>query len=177
MAFRKTIELCLIKDNKAQDELYNMMYSTVFNTCMRYAPNEATGKDYIQECFIKIFDKIDLFIGDTVAELGAWVKGLCIHYCVDQTRALKIKYSENTDLSKFESDDSEYDLESQYTLSEIFNAIHLLSPKYKTIFNMFVLDGYSHNEITKELGLNPGTSKATLFKAKKKVKEILLKTT
>lgn len=172
----ETIENCLNKDNKAYTALYDSMYSTVFKTCMRYAPNEMVANDYIQECYIKIFDKLHLFIGDTMAELGAWVKKVCINYCIDQARGFKPTFCEQVELSWLQSEENESEIQNNYTLNEIMNAIHKLSPRYKTVFNMFVLDGYTHDEITRELGLNPGASKANLFKAKKKVKEILLAT-
>lgn len=173
---RETIDLCLERQDSAYQKLYDAMYSTVYNTCMRYAANEDTAKDYMQECYIKIFNKLDLFIGDTMADLGAWVKRICVNYCVDQARKVKPLFCEYVELRNVQSETSE-DREYQFTLHEIFKAIHKLTPRYKTIFNMFVLDGYSHDEITRELGLNPGASKANLFKAKRKVRQILLATT
>lgn len=173
---QETIESCLKKDNKAYKALYDSMYSTVYKTCMRYSPNEMVAKDYIQECFIRIFDKLEMFIGDTMAELGAWVKRVCINYCIDQARGFKPTFCEHVEVNRLSSETSNHDLGGEFTLSEILNAIHKLSPRYKTVFNMFVLDGYTHEEITRELGLNPGASKANLFKAKRRLKEILLAT-
>lgn len=175
--FHLTIEQCLNKDNKAYTELYDSMYTTVYKTCMRYAPNRIIGQDYIQECFIKIFNNLNLFIGDTMADLGAWVKRICLNYCVDQARGLKPTFCEVTVLKNMEADDTEYEVEYDYSMHQVFDAIQKLTPRYKSIFNMFVLDGYTHEEISKELGLKPSVSKATLFRAKRKLKQILLKTT
>lgn len=173
---KETIDLCLKKENSAYQKLYDAMYSTVYNTCMRYAPNETIAKDYIQECYIRIFDKLDVFIGDNMADLGAWVKRLCVNYCVDQARGLKPLFCDYVEVKNLQAETDD-EFVNKYTLTQILDAIHKLSPRYKTIFNMFMLDGYTHQEITKKLGLKPGTSNANLFKAKRRVREILLSTT
>lgn len=172
MDINELIEKSLKGESTSQSELYNLMYSTIYNTCMRYAPTHHDGEDYMQECYTKVFNNLDTFIGDNMGELGAWVKRVCINHCIDQTRKFTPITTEidGIDITNAETYDGE---DKQFTLPQILYAIQQLSPRYKTIFNMFVLDGYSHNDITKELGLNPGTSKANLYKAKRKLKEIL----
>ncbi len=151
------------------------MYSTVFKVCVRYAPNRTIADDYIQECYLKIFKKLDTFIGDNLGELGSWVKRLSINYCIDQNRKTKPLFCEYFDEINIIDDNDDIILENKYTLKQILSAIHMLSPRYKTVFNMFVLDGYTHKEISDKLKLKPGSSKANLFKAKKKLRNILLR--
>lgn len=172
----KKIDLCLSGDQNEMKVMYDTMYSTIFKTCIRYAPNKTIAEDYIQECYLKIFDKLDMFIGDNMGDLGAWVKRITINYCIDQARKRKPSFCENTDIFEIRDfNDEDVDITKSYTLTQVLSAIHMLTPRYKTVFNMFVLDGFSHKEISEKLNLKPGSSKANLFKAKRKLREILLK--
>lgn len=174
---KEIIESCIEKEENAHQKLYDAMYPTIYNTCMRYAPNKSVGDDYMQDCYVKIFNNLEYFIGDTMGDLGCWVKKICINHCIDQVRGNKPLFCNYTEVGEISDDCITGDLNVEFTLHEMLDAIQKLTPRYKTIFNMFVLDGYSHAEITRELGLKPGTSKANLFKAKRKVRELLLATT
>ncbi len=114
-------------------------------------------------------------MGDNLGELGSWVKRLSINYCIDQNRKTKPLFCEYFDEVIYDDDETDIILENNYTLKQILSSIHTLPPRYKTVFNMFVLDGFTHKEISDKLNLKPGSSKANLFKAKKKLREILLR--
>jgi len=174
---KDTIMGCVCGDNGCHKTIYEMFYPTVYNVCMRYSSSKQEGEDFIQESFIKIFDNIEQFDTTTTIpnmKFGAWVKKISTNLCIDYLRKQKPLFCENYSIENL-SDSVEDDLDDEiyYDKSNINKAIQKLSPRYKTVFNMYYFDGFSHKEISDKLGIKEGASKANLYCAKKKLKEIL----
>lgn len=172
----KSVELiingCLKSDPNYQKKLYVNYYSVVYGVCKRYSSTNAEAEDFMQESFVKVYNNIGKCSAENEAHLGAWIKRLSINHCIDQVRKKKMEFQEEYDFSRIlVEDDDETMLE--YTSEQVINAIQQLPPRYNSVFNLYVIDGYSHKEISNILNVNEGTSKSNLFKAKKSLQKIL----
>lgn len=157
------IEGCRSEDRKMQQELYQRFASKMFGVCLRYAGSTEEAEDILQEGFIKVFKKLDSFRGDGSFE--GWIRRIFVNTAIEHFRR-------KTYLQPI-SDKEENTLEAKYltvldTLAEkdIINLVQQLSPGYRTVFNMYIIEGYTHKQIADALGISEGTSKSQLSRAK-----------
>lgn len=173
---KEIIRGCVCGDNSCYETIYNMFYPTVYGVCSRYSTTNEEMEDFIQESFIKIFNNIDKFDSTTeIANLkfGGWAKTISRNFCIDQVRKFKPTICEDYQTSKLSDEiETEYN-DLKYNESYIIKAMTKLSPRYKTVFNMFYFDGLSHKQIADKLSIKEGASKANLYCAKKRLKNIL----
>ena len=164
---------CIDGDTFHQSKFYTKFNKLVFNTCLRYVKNKQEAEDLTQNVFIKLFDNLHKFGGKDEKQLYSWVKMVSRNMTIDTIRKNKIKSVDISDDNiKDLSDEIYFDdiIDGELELQkDIKDAINKLSPKYKKVFELYYLDNYTHEEISKELNLNVGTSKYNLFKAKKKM--------
>ncbi len=168
------IEGCKKNDRKSQHFIYEKFYGKMMGVALRYFRDEDTASDVVQESFIKAFSKIKQFEGGD--NFGGWLKRIVINHSLDQLRKNKNVSFTNEELLKNQTyDDESEDLSfySQIKMNQILDAVHELSDSYKTVFNLYVLDGLTHKEIAHLLGISEGTSKSNFAKAKRKLKTIL----
>jgi RNA polymerase sigma-70 factor (ECF subfamily) len=165
---------CADGKREHQKTIYKQFYPTVFKVCMGYSKTQQEGEDYIQETFMKLFTKIDTFRGDSYAELGGWLKMIAKNHCIDEGRKKKMNMDDDEDVFTFIPEEEEEPMELPYSSELVFKAIQSLSPKYNMIFNLYVMDGYTHREIGEILDIHEGTSKANLWKAKRNLRKFLL---
>ena len=168
---------CKKKHRMSQQKVYEMYYGKMLPLCRRYAKNSDEAKDILQNGFIKVFEKIDKY--DFNGSFGGWVRRLIVNTAIDHYRKHKKEFLID-DNSRIEDSDKWYEEEetSKYegiNSEDITLAIDKLSPAYKLVFNLYILEGYSHQEIADELEISVGTSKSNLAKAKANVKKILIK--
>jgi RNA polymerase sigma-70 factor (ECF subfamily) len=174
-------------DLKSQNFLYKHFYGMIMSICLRYAKDEDEAKDLLQETYIKIFNNIGKYTSNGSFE--AWIKRITINNAIDNYRKKKkeiaVFESENMvdvlghtkeefyidENNENENEDSIYD---HIEMKDVMEAVQYLSPAYKTVFNLYVVDDYSHQQIADELNINIGTSKSNFAKAKMKLKKILL---
>ncbi len=172
---RELVKGCAEGKNSYQQILYKTMYSKMMLVCYRYASRSEDAKDLFQEGFIKVFAKIEKF--DFNGSLEGWVRRIMVNNAIDYYRKNKNKYAISETLVKAEQipeiDDSEGIFEG-ISSAELLDMVQELSPAYRTVFNMFVLDDYSHAEIAEELGVSEGATKSNLSKAKKNLKRMIL---
>ena len=170
---------CINGNSFHQGKFYIKFNKLVFNTCLKYVKNTQEAEDITQNIFIKLFDNIHKFSGEDEKQLYSWVKMVSRNMTIDTIRKNKIKsVGISDDNIKDFSDDIYFDdiIDGELELQkDIKDAINKLSPKYKKVFELYYLDNYTHEEISKELNLNVGTSKSNLFKAKKKMALMLKK--
>lgn len=176
---KETIMGCVCGDNSCHKTIYNMFYPTVYNVCMRYSSSKQEGEDFIQESFIKIFDNIEKFDTTTSTpniKFGAWAKRISTNLCIDHLRKQRPLLCENYIVENISCQEEDLDDDKiQYNKSNIIEAVQKLSPRYKAVFNMYYFEGFSHKQISEKLGIKEGASKANLYCAKKKLKDILTK--
>lgn len=173
--FNVLIKQCKANKREYQEQLYIKFYSMVYKICLRYSSSKDEAYDYMQEIFIKAFDNLNKFSGKSYAEFGGWIGTISRNYCVDQYR--KNKNINDVELceiyeAKHMTMVEEYS-DPKFEATDIFKAMHKLSPQYRMVFNMYVIDDMKHSDIADELGISIGTSKSNLHKARKKLKEIL----
>lgn len=175
----KSVELiingCLKSDREYQKKLYIKYYPTVYGVCKRYSSSNAEAEDFIQDSFVKVYNSMNKCSAEDEAQLGGWIKKISINHCIDQIRRKKMQFEDDYDFSRMlvEEDD---EIVLRYTSEQVVNAIQQLPPRYNSVFNLYVLDGYSHKEISEILNLKEGTSKSNLSKARKSLQKILKNT-
>lgn len=155
---------CIAGDRKMQEELYNRFASKMYAVCLRYANNADDAQDLLQEGFIKVYKNLHRFRAEGSFE--GWVRRVFINSSIEHYRRKAAKLSTVSD--KEESTIEDHDISAIDTLAEkdIINLIQDLSPGYRTVFNLYVIEGYSHREIGEMLNISEGTSKSQLARAK-----------
>jgi RNA polymerase sigma-70 factor (ECF subfamily) len=173
---RKVVEACIRGESKYQQALYKQLYSPMMAVCYRYAGRPEDAKDLFQEGFIKVFNKIDRF--NFEGSLEGWIRRIMVNHAIDHYRKNKKKFAMSETLVEAERipdedsfSDNWYD---QVNVKELLNCVQQLSPMYRTVFSLYVLDDYTHAEIAEELDISEGTSKSNLSKAKKNLKKMVI---
>jgi RNA polymerase sigma-70 factor (ECF subfamily) len=157
---------CAKNNTKAQAQLYRLLAPKLFTVCLKYSRNYEEAQDNLQESFLLIFEKINQF--KNKGSFEGWTKRVVINYTLQQYRNQNIFeiVSENiADEQSVEIDDDTISLEF---LTKI---IQELPDRYRLVFNLYVMDDYSHKEISEMLNINIGTSKSNLARAKGILKE------
>jgi RNA polymerase sigma factor (sigma-70 family) len=169
------VKKCVKGDRKAQQELYKMYYSKMMGVCYRYTKNSEDARDILQDGFVKVYSNLNKY--NFKGSLEGWIRRIMVNTAIDHFRKHKDVFFVDDEEgyilenSKVESSDSIY---SQFGEEIIMEAIQSLSPAYKTVFNLNVIEGYQHKEIAEKLNISEGTSKSNLAKAKQNLKKILL---
>ncbi len=174
---QKLIEGCKKRDPECQKLLFKAFYGRMLGLCLRYSNQRDDAQDVVQEGFIRLFDKIDLY--KETGSFEGWIKKIFVNIALDNLRRKKMQLISidgegyRKELRAHEKlDQSLLDRISQEKLLE---AIQNLSPVYRTVLNLHVYEGYTHDEIASELGISAGTSKSNLSKAKVNLKKMLQK--
>lgn len=171
---KRVVEACAKGDRKVQGAIYQHLYSPLLKVCYRYTDRPEDAKDLFQEGFLKVFEKIEKF--NFKGSLEGWIKRIMVNHCIDYYRKNKNKFAMSETLITASEIPDDEAIEEAKTISskEMLRLIQSLSPMYRTVFSMFVLDGFSHAEIAEELDISEGTSKSNLSKAKKNLKMMIL---
>ncbi|MEZ4721594.1 MAG: sigma-70 family RNA polymerase sigma factor [Flavobacteriales bacterium] len=171
------VEGCKNGSRVAQQEVFKALYRRLLGVCMRYADDEDEAKDILQNGFIKMFKSIENYKGDGSFE--GWIKRIVINTAIDNYRRKKVKpVVVDTDLTDRLGDNMEDELEDesiyeQIPVKVVLDSVQKLSPAYKAVFNLYVLEGYNHNEIAEMLEISVGTSKSNLSKARLNLRKML----
>ncbi len=170
--YNELIERCKSNNREAQYKLYGLLSGKMFAVCLRYAKNTEAAEDLLQEGFVKVFTNIEKFRGEGSFE--GWVRRIMVNTAVEHYRKSTKMYPivSVDDLNK---DISWEDSGDELELEDLMKMINKLSPGYKTIFNLYVVEGYSHKEIGEMLEINEGTSKSQLARARYLLMEMVKK--
>ena len=170
------IQGCIEENPVMQRSLYDRFSSKMYGVCLRYAGNTEDANDILQEGFIKVFKNISKFRKEGSFE--GWIRRIFVNTAIEQFRK-KVKVYNVTEVQENTIEDKELDVLDILAAKDIVNIVNELSPGYKAVFNLHVVEGYSHKEIADLLGITEGTSKSQLARAKgvlKKLVETRLKT-
>lgn len=145
--------------------IYRQYCDGMFIVAQRYFKDTAAAEDAMQEAFIKAFSKIDQFKGDVT--FGAWLKKIVINRCLDTIKSKKLE-TESIEDSVFEivQDDNDWKVSDEATVSEILSAINNLPEKYQVVVQLFLLEGYDHQEISEILSISENASRTNLHRGK-----------
>lgn len=157
------IKGCIAGDRRIQETLYRQFSPKMYAVCLRYSGNADDAQDLLQEGFIKVFNNIHRFRSEGSFE--GWIRRIFVNTSIEHFRKKTNLYT----ISEAEENTIENkDLSVLDNLSEkdIMGLVQELSPGYRTVFNMYVVEGYSHKDIGTLLGISEGTSKSQLARAK-----------
>lgn len=157
------LEGCRRGDRRMQQELYNRFASKMYGVCLRYANNAEGAEDILQEGFIKIFNKIDSYRGEGSFE--GWIRRIFVNTAIEHFRK-KIYLQPITETEENTVEGKYLSVLDSLAEKDIIQLVQQLSPGYRTVFNMYVVEGYSHKQIAEILGISEGTSKSQLSRAK-----------
>ena len=167
MSLDRLIYNCQKNDTKAQSELYELFSSKLFSICLKYSRNYAEAEDNLQDSFITIFNKIKQY--KNKGSFEGWLKRITINTALQRYRQQKVFDIVNEDAIE---EEEEVDIDgNNVSLEFLLNCIQELPDRYRLVFNLYVLDGYSHKEISQMLDINTGTSKSNLARARLILKE------
>jgi len=152
--------------------LYSQYCDGMFIVAQRYLKDKHAAEDAMQEAFVKAFSKLDQFKGDVT--FGAWLKRIVINRCLDTIKSKKLE-TESIEESVFEivQDDNDWQVSDEATVTEILSAINNLPEKYQVVVQLFLLEGYDHQEISEVLCISENASRTNLHRGKVILKKTL----
>jgi len=168
----KFIEACANYESWAQKILYEEHYSMMFPVCCRYAIDEEQALDILHDGFIKVFKNIKRYKVGT--SISAWIRTIMVNTAIDQYRKNTKRRVEEIDTARGITDLSP-DVVSELSAQDVLKCLQNLTPGYRAVFNLYVIEGYSHKEIGNKLGITESTSRSNLVKARTKLKSIIAK--
>lgn len=166
------IKGCLDQQRKSQEELYRHFYGYAMSICMRYTKNENEAVEVLNDSFLKVFTSLHQY--DQSRPFQSWFRRIIIHTAINYYHQHK-KHNGHQPIEEAHQVSMAQDILEQCSYQEIVNTIQKLSPVYRTVLNMFIIDGYSHEEIAEALHISIGTSKSNLSRARSHLKVLLNK--
>lgn len=166
-----TIEEALKGNEKAQSLIYEQLAKPLFMLCLRYLKNQEDAEGVFCTGFSKVFQNLSQFEYRNNGAFEAWAKKVMVNECLmslrKKARAPMMIEPEEYHIS------SEWSVLDKLSADELFSLILLLPEGYRTVFNLYEIEGYSHAEIAEKLNINTGTSKSQLYKAKAYLRKII----
>jgi RNA polymerase sigma factor (sigma-70 family) len=157
-------------NREIQELLYHRFSPKMYAVCLRYSGNAFDAQDLLQEGFIKVFKNLGKFRGEGSFE--GWMRRIFLNTSIEHYRK-KVNMLAVTETQEITIEDKEWNILDDLAEKDIIAMIHELSPGYRVVFNMHVIEGYSHKEIADILGINEGTSKSQLARAKGVLKKMV----
>ncbi len=174
---------CRSNDRYQEKLLFDWLKEFAANICFRYASNKIEVNDLVCDGFVIVFKNLHLYneeiYGCNEAAFKGWFKKVLINNCINYRDKFneKIPFKDENILSLAEVADESETVFDNISYHEILSCVMELPPAYKMVFNLFAIDGYTHEEIGGMLGISTGTSKSNLFKAKRLLRTALQKKT
>lgn len=170
---KKIIKGCRKRQRKSQKELYELFYAYGMSITLRYTNTREHAVEILNDSFMKVFENIQKF--DTEQPFKPWFRKIIINTAINHYHKTK-NYQMKMETGLHENNLSENEkIISGISYKEIIEMVQKLSPVYKMVFNMHVIEGYTHDEIADLLGIATGTSKSNLAKAKNNLRVMLEK--
>ncbi|PWD99780.1 RNA polymerase sigma factor [Marinilabilia rubra] len=156
---------CQKGERSAQKALYELFAPKMLGVCMRYAGNRETAEDFLQDGFIRVFEKIGMFRFEGSFE--GWMRRIIVNMIIESFRKNKLKTELTDEFPDQEEDEGSNFTVQQPSLHDLLALVQQLPERYRLVFNLYVLEELSHDEIAKQLNISPGTSKSNLSRARK----------
>lgn len=169
------IDGCLRNEHKSQYKLYQLFYRDMTTVCLRYAKDREEANDFVQEGFIKVFKNLSRY--EFKGSFQGWMRRIFVNNAIDNIRKKKKNHlllGEDEKIDAF----AKFDMDPLDKVEEldpkiVMKAIQRLTPAYKAVFSLYVIEEYPHKEIAEMLGISVGTSKSNLAKAKQNLRKFL----
>jgi len=171
MRIEEIIQACRTGDRMGQKALYDKYASLMMGICMRYCKQREDAEDVLCNGMYRIMTKIGQYSG--TGNFEGWMKRVMINECLMHLRKKKIRFEEVEEHLHLAS--KELSVEDFLIYEDVLRLLDYLPPGYRTVFTLYVIEGYKHKEIAEELGISINTSKSQLILAKKRLQEIVKK--
>ena len=173
------VEACAVNNRESQRIIYSSFYGYAMAICDRYANRQEDAVEILNDGFLKIFREIHHYkpaYTDVVSSFKGWLRKIMVYTAIDHFRKNQ-KHQLVTQLDNvvYHVPTIHEDAIEKLSYEEIIRAIQELSPGYRTVFNLFIIEGLSHDKIARHLGISTGTSKSNLSKARRQLQKILFK--
>jgi RNA polymerase sigma-70 factor (ECF subfamily) len=170
------IEQCLDGSQRAQFELYHAYSKAMYNTCLRFLNDTRDAEETLQNAFILIFKNLKSYRGEST--IGAWIKKIVINQCINKLKENKMVFQDLNPIHfeiPMEENYKEYHEFNQTMIPQITEVLAALPTGYRTVCNLYLFEGYDHDEIASILNISVTTSKSQYSRAKQKIRENLSK--
>lgn len=162
---------CLDGRREVQKALFDLYARKMMSVCLRYCSSRDEAEDVLQEGFVKVFEKMHQWQGS--GALGGWIRTIMVNTALTHIRSQK-KWQQHMDIDKaYTLEDNDADAVEQINADELIELISQMPTGYRTVFNLFAIEGYGHKEIADQLGISENTSKTQFLKAKGWLKKAL----
>lgn len=168
------VNKCLEKDTLAQKQLFDFYSKRMMGVCLRYSKDSEEAQDVLQMGFIKVFEKLDMY--KQAGSLEGWIRKIIVNTALDNIRKNK-KLMNNVEMDKVDYQLHNYNENALDALAakDLLKVIQNMPTGFKTVFNMYVIEGYSHKEIAEELNISINTSKSQFSRARAYLQKVLIK--
>jgi RNA polymerase sigma factor (sigma-70 family) len=168
------IEQCQKNDRKAQELLYRRYSNVLFSICLRYSGNYENAQDVFQEGFILIFKKITQY--SFSGSFEGWIKRVMVNLNLEKHRQKEIWLTEiEENMPLIDEEDNDLNDFQNVNYQDLIKYVQNLPTQYRQVFNLYVFEEYTHNEIAESLKISPGTSKSNLSRAREILRKELMK--
>jgi RNA polymerase sigma factor (sigma-70 family) len=167
------IQSCKQNDRESQRLLYQHYYGYAMSICVRYCRSYEESKEIVNDGFMKVFKKLDQH--ETESSFKAWLRRIMINASIDHYRKEVKHYHQSAIHPETSSGAVSNGALDDLSYAELIGMVQRLSPAYRAVFNLYVIDGFNHHEISGILGISEGTSKSNLMKARENLKKMLEK--
>lgn len=168
---KPVISACIAGNRKAQAKLYHHFAPKMFGVCLRYSADAHEAEDNLQDGFIKVFTNLKSFREEGSFE--GWVRRIMINVSLEKFRKQN-KLFPVEDVSVYDSANISDDIVAKISSEDLMNLVQQLPPRYRLVFNLYVFEGLSHEEIAREMSITKGTSKSNLSRAREILKKKVL---
>ena len=168
---KPVISACIAGNRKAQAKLYHHFAPKMFGVCLRYSGDAHEAEDNLQDGFIKVFTNLKSFREEGSFE--GWVRRIMINVSLEKFRKQN-KLFPVEDVSVYDSANLSDDIVAKISSEDLLKLVQQLPPRYRLVFNLYVFEGLSHEEIAKEMSITKGTSKSNLARAREILKKKVL---
>lgn len=173
------VDGCASNRRESQKTIYNSFYGYAMAICDRYTNNQDDAIEILNDGFLKVFREIHHYhpaYADVISSFKGWLRKIMVYTAIDHFRKNQ-KHQVVTQLDNvvYQVATVSEDAVDKLSYEEIIRSVQELSPGYRTVFNLFVIEGLSHEEIANHLGISTGTSKSNLSKARRQLQKILFK--
>jgi RNA polymerase sigma-70 factor (ECF subfamily) len=167
---QELIQGCLSGERRAQKALYEKFAAKMFGVCRRYVKSVENAEEVMVEAFCKVFQKIELYSGQGSFE--GWIRKVVVNEALMFIRK-NYRFNEHLDITEIPVQSVDVTIEDELAANEILNLMDQLPTGYRTVFNLYVLDGLKHKEIAELLEISINTSKSQLILAKKRLRDLV----
>lgn len=162
---------CIDNDRKAQEHLYKQFYVAMMSVCMRYTRNEDDAMEVLHNGFLKVYKNIHRF-DSLKAGLYTWIRSIMIHSAIDFIRQ-NVKHSRQVEIDKATEPYIDSEAVEKLNAQELLQLVRKLPPATQTVFNLYIIEGFTHKEIGIMIGISEGTSKWHLSEARRLMRKLL----